>query len=218
MVAMRDYQRLPTLADIPEASIQQNARLSPGQSRIPRLRARRGNVERSEMPDMSVVTADFSAPRPQPPASSQATVVVPPVTAGPASPTPVGGAALCDLFNNPPSPDGVWATNASNFASGSHPEIRFVTDMPISEPRLNGDKGKGVDKRHHTEPVTSCKECACVECDAQKKGLLSSEMIYAYLAMRGAHSGGGLFEDLMAKYRENGGDQMIPSCPHALSK
>ncbi|KAL2113037.1 hypothetical protein VUR80DRAFT_5634 [Thermomyces stellatus] len=218
MVALRDYQRLPTLADLPEAAIQRNTKLSLAQSRIPRLRARRGTVGRRGSPEFSqVVTTDLAAFAAQQRASSQATAAVSPITAGPRTSAPDDEPVLSDLTDTAPSPGGVWATNAPDFASGSHPQIRFVADMPTSEPRLNRDKGKAVDKRYHTEPVAGGKECGCIECEAQKKGLLSSEMIYAYLAMRGAQNGQGLFEDPMAKYRENGGGQELPTCPHARS-
>lgn len=220
MVTMGDYQQVPTLDRLPEASIQRNARPSPGQSRIPRLRARRGNFQNAGMFDMGVVTEDFSAPRRQRATSSQDTVIVPRATAGPATPTSEGDTFSSHPFNNPPSPGGVWATNASNFASGSVPDVRFVTDMPASEsePRLNRDKGKGVDQRHHTEPFASGRDCDYIECDAQKKGLLNSDMIYAYLAMRGVQSGEGLSEDLITKYRENGRGPVVPNCPHARAK
>lgn len=217
MVAMQDYQRLPNLVDLPEASIQRSARMSLGQSRIPRL-TRRGNVQRAETIDMGVIVEDFTDSRYRPLASSQDTVAHPRVTAGPTTPTPADRTALPDPINNPPTPGGVWATNASNFASGSDPKFRFVNDMRSSEPRLNRDKGKGTDKRYNTEPVANGRECHCFECDALKKGLLSSEMIYAYLAMRGVQGGEGLFEELMVKHRENGRGRVVPSCPHAREK
>lgn len=131
---------------------------------------------------------------------------------------PSGPSEVSPFSNGPPSPRG-WTTNAPAFANGSHPNIRFVPDRLTSEPTRDKGKGKGkgVDRRHHTEPVAG-KECGCAECDAQSKGMLSSEMVYAYLAMRGAQSGEGDFAELVRKYREGGRGAAFPSCPHALSK
>lgn len=114
-----------------------------------------------------------------------------------------------------PTSGDVWTTNAPSFAQNSHPNIHFLPDL-TSGPRANASQDSDVERRHRTEPVARSKECNCTECDAQRRGLLSREMVYAYLAMRGAQGGEDRLGELMARYRESG--DVFPSCPHAAAK
>lgn len=121
---------------------------------------------------------------------------------------------------SPPGTNEVWITNAPAFASGSHPGIRFIP-AHASEPRAQAQKGKGAERRYHTDPEAGGKrapECGCEECEAQVRGVVCAEMAYTYLLMRGAGRGGDVFGGLMGFYRGKGKGDVFPRCPQALSK
>ncbi|SPO03456.1 uncharacterized protein DNG_06139 [Cephalotrichum gorgonifer] len=129
----------------------------------------------------------------------------------------------------PARPREVWTTNAPAFAGGLHPGIRFVADAHSSEPNLSrhGRESEGINvvaRRYHTDPEGAAgknkqMECGCRQCDEQKSRALSKEMVYAYLAMRGASTDErGVFGSLVAHYRGSGRPDEFPTCPHAISK
>ena len=115
---------------------------------------------------------------------------------------------------SPPGTNDVWTTNAPAFANGSHPGIRFIA-AHTSEPRAPAQKGKGAERRYHTDPEAGGKgapECGCNECKAQGRGVLCAEMAYTYLLMRGAARGGDVFGGLVGFYRGKGRGDAFPRC------